>query len=182
MGHGEINQIRQNTAGVINYIVLMNLHSRWTKGFERADIFHLMAPYSNPDLPAKRKHTTNPKLLDDDNVSQDAIKRRRMEVSIASTSNLNTASSSNNNLSQTSTRQASVEAVADKDDTTCHNAGPPKNRNIIIESTDEEDETHSQPTAKKAPTKKDNLAKSEQDTCDDNSPKEELDDEELGKL
>ena len=130
-----------------------------------------MAPYSNSDLPEKRKRTTNPKLLDDDNVSQDAIKRRKME-----------ASSSKNNLSRTPSRQPSVEAVADEDDTTCRNAGPPKNRNVIIESTDKEDETYSQPTAKKAPTKKDNLAESEQDTCDDNSPKEELDDEELGEL
>jgi hypothetical protein len=73
--------------------------------------------------------------------------------------------------------------VADKDDITCDNAGQPKSHNVIIELTDEEDETYSQPTAKKAPTKKDNLAESEQDTCDDNnSPKEELDDEELGEL
>jgi hypothetical protein len=131
-----------------------------------------MAPYSNPDLPAKRKCTTNPKLLDDDNVSQDAIKRRKKESEVAS--------SSKTNLSRTSTCQASVETVADEDDITCRNAGQPKNRNVIIESTDDEDETYSQP-ATEAPTEKDNLAESEQNT-DDNSPKEELDDDkELGE-
>jgi len=128
-----------------------------------------MAPYSNPDLPAKRKRTTNPKLLDDDNVSHDAIKRRKKDSEVAS--------SSKTNLSRTSTRQASVETVADEDDITCRNAGQPKNRNVIIESTDDEDETYSQP-ATEAPTEKDNLAESEQNT-DDNSPKD--DDEELGE-
>ena len=141
-------------------------------------------PYGDSDLPAKRKRTTNPKLLDDDNVSQDAIKCQKMQATsslmIASTSNPDTASSSKQKSSRTSC-QASVETVVDENDITCHNAEQPKNPNVIIESTDEEDETYFQPTAKKAPTKKDNLAKSKQDTCDDNSPKEELDDEELGE-
>jgi len=100
-------------------------------------------------------------------------------LTTTSTPNPDTASSSKEKSSRT-LRQASVETVADEDDITCRNAGQPKNRNVIIESTDEEDETYSQPTAK-APTTKDNLAKSKQDTCDDNSPKEGLDDEELGE-
>jgi len=113
-----------------------------------------MALHSNTDLPAKRKHTTNPKLLDGDNISQDAIKHRKMEAS--KTSSLTTASTSkSSNLDITmssktsSPRQASVETVADENNTTCHNAGQPTNPNIIIESTDEEDDIYSQHTAKK---------------------------------
>ena len=109
-----------------------------------------------------------------------SAERCKPASSLMTTSTPNSDTSSS--LKEKSSRklcQASVETVADEDDITCCNAGQPKNRNMIIESTDEEDETYSQPTAK-APTKKDNLAK--QDTCDDNSPKEELDDEELVEL
>jgi hypothetical protein len=49
------------------------------------DIYYLMAPFKPADLDsslsAKRKRTINPKLLDDNNMSLDAIKRRKMELS-----------------------------------------------------------------------------------------------------
>lgn len=115
-----------------------------------------------------------------------AIKRRKMEAS--KTSSLTTASTSKSlNLDTTmssktsSPCQASVETVADEDNTACNNAGQPTNPNIIIESTDEEDDIYSQHTAKKAPTKKKKPAKKAPETCDDETPKEELDEEELGK-
>jgi len=140
-----------------------------------------MAPYSDPDLQAKQKRTINPRLLNEDNISKDAIKCRKMEVTSSSLtiSNPDTALSSKKKLSRTSAPQASVETVADEDDITCHKAGQPKNRNVIIESTEDEGEIY-QPT--KAATKNNHPAKSEPDNCDDNNPKEELDDEELGEL
>jgi hypothetical protein len=161
---------------------------------ERVDFYHLMASFTDTNLPAKRKRTTNPKLLDDDNISQDAIKRRKTEAlktsssttaSTSKVSDLNTTSvkSSRTNLSKTPTRQASVETVADENDITCHNAGQPTRPNFIIESTDEENEAYSRPSAnsaKKAPTKKKKAAESEPDTCEDESPKES-DDDELSK-
>jgi hypothetical protein len=60
------------------------------------------------------------------------------------------------------------------------NAGEPTNPNIIIQSTDEEDEADSRPAVKKAPRKKKKPAKSEPKD-ETQFPQEELDEEELGK-
>jgi hypothetical protein len=102
-------------------------------------------------------------------------------ASTSKSSNLDATSSvksSKANLAGTPTCQVSVETIPDEDDITCYNAGRPTNSNVIIESTDEEDETYSHPTAKRAPTKKTNPAESKADTCQDEGLN---DNEELGK-
>jgi hypothetical protein len=69
----------------------------------------------------------------------------------------------------------------DEDNITCHNAGKPTNPNIVIQSTDEEDEADFHPTAK-APRHKKKTAKSEPESGEDETPlQEELDEEELSK-
>ena len=80
------------------------------------------------NLPTKRKRTLNPKLTSEDNVHHEAVKRRQELQSQTKTSG--TASHSS--------RQASVEAVDDPQDHIRHNAGRPKNPNLIIEDTDDE--------------------------------------------
>jgi hypothetical protein len=90
----------------------------------------------------------NPRLLDDDNVSSDAIKRRKVEA-VKSTDQMRTSATLSRSQSQSqptilsepsTSRQASVEAVHNEDDITCHNAGRPKNPNAILESVNEDDE------------------------------------------
>jgi hypothetical protein len=179
-------------AEVISYTVLTfdGNYIRKEKN-ERREQLPLMASSVESNLPAKRKRTTNPKLLDDDNMSLDAIKRRKMET--AKSSSLTTASTSKSSLDTLSSgqssktksrasRQASVEVITDEDDT-CSNAGPPKDPNRILESTDEEDEEEEEtrPVAKKATaqkTKKTNPAEGEGQK---EKSKEESDEEELGK-
>ena len=99
-----------------------------------------------PDLPIKRLRTTNPKLLDDDNVSTDAIKRRKI---MASKSDTQPSTQSSNNASTstqvTPSQQASVEAV-DDDGAACHNAGSPKSANTILKSVDDEGEVEPEET------------------------------------
>jgi len=110
-----------------------------------------MAPNPNIHLPTKRKCTINPKLLDDDNVSSDTVKRRKVEAlksttraqistSATSQSSSRPQSSQPTTQSKPSSRQASVEAVHDDNDTTCHNAGIPRNPSTILESVDDEGE------------------------------------------
>ncbi len=138
-----------------------------------------MAP-SDKELPAKRKRTTNPKLLDSDNISLDAIKRRKVEASKFSTHSTTGASKSSSVQLSESSRQASVETVADKDDISRRNARRPKNPNVILESTeDEDDEYETPPNAPKTGTHK----KQTTDVGIDNCEREESDDdeEELGK-
>jgi len=93
----------------------------------------------------------NPRLLDDDNMSSDAIKRRKIEASkstarIQMTSQSLHGSSPATQPKPTTARQASVEAVHDDDNSTCHNAGSPKNPSTILESIyDDEDIYVTQP-------------------------------------
>ena len=103
-------------------------------------------------LPGKRKGITNPKLLDGNNMSLDAIRQRKLESSslpAASTSNLETTVSAQSSRASSSTnpsRQASVEDIADEDDVVHLNVRQPKNSRFILESTDDEDEdTHPAP-------------------------------------
>jgi hypothetical protein len=109
-----------------------------------------MAPNPNIHLPTKRKRTINPKLLDDDNVSSDAVKRRKVEAlksttraqisgtSATSQFSSRPQSSQPTTQSKPSSRQASVEAVHDDNNTTCHNAGIPRNPSTILESVDDD--------------------------------------------
>ena len=85
---------------------------------------------SNLDLPNKRKRTVNPKLLDNDNMSLDAIKRRKVEATKTVTQTQPKPSTS---------RQASVEVVNDDNDISCHNSGTPTNPNTILESANNDD-------------------------------------------
>jgi hypothetical protein len=61
----------------------------------------------------------------EDNVHQDAVKRRQGLQSLAKTS----AAASHSSC------HASVEAIDDEEDHVHHNAGPPKNPNSIVEAT-----------------------------------------------
>jgi hypothetical protein len=144
------------------------------------------------DLPAKRKWMTNPKLLDNDNVSLDAIKRRKLEslsstLPTASTSNLETtlsAQPSRTSSSTNSSQQASVETVADEDDMPRRNAGQPKNPRFILESTDDDDEDSTHPAPKKTQTHKEktlNCAENNVESSEKEIPNEESDDEELSE-
>ena len=111
-----------------------------------------MAPSPDLDVPNKRKRKVNPKLLDDDNVSSDAVKRRKVEALKSTTraqiSTSATAQSSSRPQSSQPTaqsipstsRQASVEAVHDEGDITCYNAGTPRNSSTILESVDDNDD------------------------------------------
>jgi hypothetical protein len=119
--------------------------------FFQSTVTAIMAPNPNIHLPTKRKSTINPKLLDDNNVSSDAVKRRKVEALKATTqSQISTSatsqSSSRPQSSQPTTqpkpssRQASVEAVHDDNDITCHNAGIPRNPSTILESVDDDND------------------------------------------
>ena len=151
-----------------------------------------MAPINlDTSLPAKRKQTTNPKLLDDDNVSLDAIKRCKQELSTlpaTSSSNPETMASAQSSRTSSSTnpsQRASVETVADEDDMPHHNVGQPKNPRFIIESTDDdsdEESTHPAPMKTQTHKKKTpNCAEKKAESCDKEDPKEESDEEELSE-
>lgn len=79
------------------------------------------------NLPAKCKRTLNFKLTSEDNVHEDAVKRRQGMHSSAKTSSTSRFR-----------RQASVEAIDDEDNHIRRNAGPPINPNSILEATDDE--------------------------------------------
>jgi hypothetical protein len=109
----------------------------------------------NDELPTKRKRTLNPKLTSEDNVHEDAVKRRKRDAtqSIQSTQ----STSSHKSIPHTS-RSASVEMDAEDDENfLLWNAGRPRDPNAILESVDEE-EYESLVSSKKssqAPLKKD---------------------------
>ena len=86
----------------------------------------------NEALPRNsRKHTLNPKLTSADNVNKDAaaIKRRKLNEAIPSTST----------ATKPSSRQPSIEEVDDKDLTRSSRGGRPRNPNAIIELADRND-------------------------------------------
>ena len=87
-----------------------------------------------PDIPNKRKRTVNPKLLDSDNMSIDAIKRCKVEAMKTVTQPPTQPSTS---------RRVSVEVVEDDDDISCRNAGTPTNPNTILESANDDDDNDS---------------------------------------
>ncbi len=82
------------------------------------------------ELPQKRNHTLNAKLISKDNVHQDAIKHRKLM-----------AKSTSSQLTQLTAKlmlhrscSASVEVVDDQDNLYHHNAGTPRDPNTILES------------------------------------------------
>lgn len=85
---------------------------------------------SNIDLAIKRKQTVNPKLLDNDNMSIDAIKRRKVEA---------TKTTTQTQPKPSTNRQVSIEVVNDVDDIICRNAGITTNPNTILESANDDD-------------------------------------------
>jgi hypothetical protein len=87
-------------------------------------------------LPVKRKRTLNPKLASEDNVHQDAVKRRKLNAQAASTSKNLTPKPA----TYSSSRQPSVEEEDDVDDHATIHAGPPKNPNNILENSDGSDD------------------------------------------
>lgn len=100
-----------------------------------------------PDVGNKRKRTINPRILDDNNMSSDAIKRRKLEA-LKSTSQSTSQSQheigtshASQPATQSTGRQASVETVHDDEDTACRNAGSPKNSSTILESANDDDDT-----------------------------------------
>jgi len=104
------------------------------------------------DLPIKRKRTVNPRLLDDDNMSSDAIKRRRTEAlksvtqtqigtsQLESSNNVNSTTSSTPQPKPSTSQRTSVEEVHDEDDVRVRNAGSPKNPNTILESAEDSED------------------------------------------
>jgi hypothetical protein len=77
-----------------------------------------------PDLGIKRKHTVDPRLLDDDNMSSDAIKHPKLEALKSSSRTQHEISGvgTSQPTTQSTSRRASVETVHDDEDMACHNA------------------------------------------------------------
>jgi len=139
-----------------------------------------MAP-SNQDLAAKRKRTTNPKLLDTDNISLDAIKRRKLELSNSSTQSSTTGTSKSSSVqlsesgSSTKHSHQASETVADKDDTSHRNAGQPKDP----EATEDKDDEIMTPVTPPKSSKTGTQTNSDEENCEKEGS--DNDEEELGK-
>lgn len=136
------------------------------------------------DLPQKRKRTINPRLLDDDNVSIDAIKRRKA-ASKSATQTTQASNSSNNPLpmqvmqqTPSASRRASVEAVDDNAEV-CLNAGSPKNGDTILESVDDDDDDNGIDISQ---LKGKDAERTESKDTDTEDEPEETDEDELSKL
>ncbi len=155
------------------------------------------------DLPTKRKRTINPKLLHNDNMSSDAVKRQKLEAlkfnqtlgplasssqSIAATTSstdtgahLSLTAPSAPSTSAPSTCQASVKIV-DDDDHFRPNAGTPKNPDTILESVHYDDDTDFTPLVARKREAKKKQTEVVDESLDKEPGKKETDDEELGKL
>ena len=84
---------------------------------------------ADDDLPNKRKRTINSKLTSEDNVHEDAIKRRKLVAA--------QFTSVPKPIPCTRTHSASVEMVEDEENSSCRNAGRPRDLNTILESVNE---------------------------------------------
>jgi len=135
---------------------------------------------SMSDLPTKRKRTINPRLLDDDNVSTDAIKRRKVVASksVTKPSQFSNDAGPSTRVAPSTSRRASVEAVDDDDDGGCHNAGSPKNANTIRESVNDEGDDDINVTQPKGK----NAERAERNDMETENEPEETDEDELGEL
>jgi hypothetical protein len=77
--------------------------------------------------------TINPKLLDEDNVSTDALKRRKLTASKSVTQSTQSSNdtSPSARVTPSTSQQASIEVVDDDDDAGGHNAGAQKMRTLF---------------------------------------------------
>jgi hypothetical protein len=124
----------------------------------------------------------NPKLLDTDNISLDAIKRRKLELSNSSTQSSITTGTSKSSSVQLSVSGSSMkhshqasETVADKDDTSHRNAGQPKDP----EATEDKDDEIMTPVTPPKSSKTGTQTNSDEENCEKEGS--DNDEEELGK-
>jgi hypothetical protein len=142
-----------------------------------------MPIWNSPEetLPAKRKRTLNSKLATEDNVHQDAVKRRKFQTAQQKTGI--PTQNSQTSKQQNSSRQVSVEEVNDKDNHVRH-AGPPKNPNAILEQSDSSDDEIEYVSRTVTPVPA-NDADGEEEGASEKSEEElqeETDEQELGNL
>lgn len=129
------------------------------------------------DLLTKQKRTVNPKLLNDDNVSIDAIKRRKLEAlnALKSVTQISPPQASSNvsHSNSSTSRRASVEAVDDNENIHLPNAGSPKS----VADDDDDDiyvtDTHG--------TARDTAKEAEKKGAETEEEPEETDEDELSK-
>jgi len=81
-------------------------------------------------LPNKRKRMLNSKITSEDNVHEDAVKRRKLVAT--------QLTSVPKSIPHTRTRSASVEVVEDEENSHPRNAGRPQDPNAILESVNED--------------------------------------------
>ena len=127
-----------------------------------------------PELPAKRKRTLNPKITDKNNVHEDTIKRRKL-AQPAHPTQPTTSSAKQRSC------QPSVEEVDDEDHTS-HNAGQPRNPNAILEAANGSDDFFPRLPSEEREDKheaQDKGGDSEGEGC---PLQEETDEQELGNL
>lgn len=165
---------------------------------------------SQSAIPAKRKRVLNPKLTSEDNVSADAIKRRKHEAS--TNPGPKTTQKKNTSARQTSLAftpaqashtaptlasqkasqsksiprnnwQASVEEADDDEVDPIHrHAGPPKNPNAIIEAANGSDDMDIDDDNDVPELVVDDDEEDEDDEDDEDEVQEEIDEHELSNL
>ena len=156
------------------------------------------------DLPTKRKRTINPKLLNNDNMSSDAVKRQKLEAlklnqtlgplasssqSIAATTSLTDTGAhlsliapSASSTSAPSTCQASIKIIDNDTDHFHPNEETPKNLDAILESIHDNDDTDFTPLVARKQEAKNKQTEVVDKSSDKVPSKKETNDEELGKL
>jgi hypothetical protein len=121
------------------------------------------------DLLTKRKRTVNPKLLNDNNVSIDAIKRRKLEAlnALKSVTQISPPQASSNvsHSNSSTSRRASVEAVDDNENIHLPNAGSPKS--VADDDDDDIYVTDTHGTAKEAEKKGAEMEEEPEETDED---------------
>ena len=142
-----------------------------------------MPIWNSPEetLPAKRKRTLNSKLTTEDNVHQDAVKRRKLQAAQRKSST--PTQKSQTSKQQNSSCEVSVEEVNDEDNHVS-NAGPPKNPNAILEQSDGSDDEIEYVSRTVTPVPA-NDADGEEEGASEKSEEElqeETDEQELGNL
>ncbi len=101
---------------------------------------------SGPKLPMKRKRTLTSKITDEDNVHEDAVKRRKLaQLTQHAQPTTSGTKPPKQPIAQSSkpklpNRQPSVEAVEEEEDNTYQNAGQPRNPGAILEEVEDRSE------------------------------------------
>jgi len=135
-----------------------------------------------------RKRTLNPKLLDENNLSRDAVKKRKHLADQLQSATAPSQANIAEGLSQPQKpaqfgksigrRQPTVEVIRDQDETTRYNAGQPKNSNFILEAADgSDDDVPSILRDSPSPVAEGNTSPNKEE-----EPSKETDEEELGQL